>query len=61
MKATSKNVVFVYETTEHKECNDTIVLLETWKENADFILNWADNILIQTDTPKDKFLVNSFS
>lgn len=48
----------IIENKEFKELNHNISLLDTWEENADFILNWADNVLIQTDTPNGKALTN---
>ncbi|GAA3767428.1 alpha/beta hydrolase [Flavobacterium ginsengiterrae] len=44
---------------EFKGRNHNVLLLDTWKENADFILNWADNVLSDKDYGKGKVLKNS--
>ncbi|MBF4519258.1 hypothetical protein IRZ71_23160 [Flavobacterium sp. ANB] len=75
MKTTSKNVMSVTHTCwnewvkyfeengcdEFQEPNHNFLLLDAWKENADFIANWVDNVLVDLDFPKRKILTNSFN
>ncbi|KUJ62276.1 hypothetical protein AR687_09695 [Flavobacteriaceae bacterium CRH] len=75
MKTNSKNIMLLtpfcwnelmkcFEEKRHEEFqepNQNVMLLETWKENADFIANWVDNVLVDLDFPKGKVLINSFN